>query len=187
MFYSKHNNREFLLLSEIKGRVSYDAVLDEEIKNNILILANGLKKIHSIDIASCPLESYPDLFLKTAKIRLELGLVDTKNFDPRWKDKTAEQLFKIIEENKPSNLDLVFTHGDYCLPNILIHKKKLSGFIDWSYGGINDRNYDIAAVIWSIGYNFGEEWVPLFIDEYGSDKIDLNKIKYFQKLNSFID
>ncbi len=187
LFYSKHNGREFLLLSEIKGRVSYNAVLDEEIKNNILILANGLKKIHSIDISNCPIETNPDLLLNIAKHRLELGLIDTNNFDPRWKDKTPEELFKFVEEKKPSSFDFVFTHGDYCLPNILVHKKKLSGFIDWSYGGINDRNYDIAAVIWSIGYNFGEEWVSIFIEEYGENKIDWSKIKYFQMLNSFME
>jgi aminoglycoside phosphotransferase len=145
-----------------------------------------LKKIHSIDIGDCPLESNPDLLLKIAKQRIDLGLIDNKNFDPRWKDKTPEELFKIVEEMKPSSFDLVFTHGDYCLPNILVHKKKLSGFIDWIYGGINDRNYDIAAVTWSIGYNFGEEWVPLFLDEYGTDKIDWSKVEYFQMLNSFI-
>jgi len=187
LFYSKFNNREFLLLSEIKGRVSYDAVLDEEIRNNILILAEGLKKIHSIEIDECPLNSHPDVFLDIAKSRLDQDLVDSKNFDPRWKDKTPAELYEIVKERKPSKYDLVFSHGDYCLPNVLVHNKKLSGFIDWCYGGINDRNFDIAAVVWSIGYNFGEEWVPLFLKEYGDDKIDWNKINYFQMLNSFID
>ena len=41
--------------------------------------------------------------------------------------------------------DVVFTHGDYCLPNVMILKGHLSGYIDWGYAGIGDRYLDKAV------------------------------------------
>ena len=38
--------------------------------------------------------------------------------------------------------DLVFTHGDYCAPNILVGAAPLhtvTGVVDWGYAGVADR------------------------------------------------
>ena len=67
----------------------------------------------------------------------------------------------------------------------MIQNGKLSGFIDWPWGGINDRYFDLAAVTWSIGYNYGEEWVEPFFELYGIKDIDWNKIHFYQMLNEF--
>ena len=31
--------------------------------------------------------------------------------------------------------DLVFTHGDYCLPNVIIDGEEVAGFVDWGRAG----------------------------------------------------
>ena len=184
-YFGVDNNIEYLLLSEIQGRNSHIVNSDDEKRTNIEILAKALRIIHDIDIKDCPLDNHPNKLLKIAKLRMNEWSIDPKQFDERWQNKTPQQLYQEILEIKPNNYDLVFSHGDYCLPNIMIHNGQLSGFIDWPYGGINDRYYDFAAVAWSIGYNFGEEWVQLFFDNYGIKKIDWERIKFYQMLNEF--
>lgn len=185
IYFGKKDDKVYLLLSEIQGRVSHFIESDEEKRRNIKILAEGLKKIHSISMTSCPINNTPDKLLQLAKERVEKGDVDATQFDKRWSDKSPEELFEEVVKIKPNKYDLVFSHGDYCLPNILVEERSLSGFVDWSWGGINDRYFDFAAVIWSIGYNYGEEWVNYFLEDYGIENIDLNRLKFFQMLNEF--
>ena len=185
IFFSIFEGREFLLISEIEGKVSFDAISDEEKRLVIRILAEGVKRIHDIDVDDCPLDNSPDILIQIAKDRMERNLVKSNDFDERWRNKSVEELYDEILRLKPDNLDLVFTHGDYCLPNIIINDGKLSGFIDLIFAGVNDRYFDLAAVVWSIGFNFGTRWVKYFFEDYGMKNIDWDKIKFFQMLNEF--
>ena len=185
IYFDIKNDIEFLLLSTITGQNSHTMKTKEEREVSIDILAKALKEIHQIGIKDCPLDNNPDDLLEIAKKKTETWILDSNQFDERWKDKTPKELYREILKIKPEEYDLVFSHGDYCLPNILIEDKKLSGLIDWPYGGINDRYCDFAAVAWSISYNYGEEWVPLFFEKYGIKNVDWEKIKFFQMLNEF--
>ncbi len=185
IFFSTFEGKEFLLISEIEGNVSFEVKSDEEKRSAIRILAEGIKRIHSIDASDCPINNSPDVLIQLAKDRMEKGLVKNNDFDERWKNKSDEELFDEILRLKPDNYELVFTHGDYCLPNIIINNGKLSGFIDLIFAGINDKYFDLAAVAWSIGYNFGTEWVKYFFEDYSMNNIDWDKIKFFQMLNEF--
>ena len=101
--------------------------------------------------------------------QLEINGVDTSQF----KDQPNESL--------------VFTHGDYCLPNIIIEERELSGVLDWDYAGLADPYADFASCVWSMGYNYGleeiaERWEPYFFMVYGLDDIDVGKLAYYRKL-----
>ena len=185
IFFSTFEGKEFLLISEIEGKVSFEASSDEEKRQNIRILAEGLKQIHSIEISDCPTDNSPDKLIQIAKNKLERKEISSSKFDKRWRTKTPEELFQEILEIKPNGYNLVFSHGDYCLPNIIFKDGELNGFIDWAYGGINDRYFDFAAVAWSIGYNFGEEWIKFFFEDYGLEEINWDRIKFYQMLNEF--
>jgi aminoglycoside phosphotransferase len=69
----------------------------------------------------------------------------------------GEDLYRELLDKRPDTEDLVFTHGDYCLPNILIDKWDIGGFIDWGRGGISD----------------------------GLESIDCSKIEYYRLLDEF--
>jgi kanamycin kinase len=63
---------------------------------------------------------------------------------------------------------LAFTHGDFCLPNVLAEGDRITGVIDWSLGGYGDYRMDLAAGSWSIRFNLGDEaYVKRFLDAYG--------------------
>ena len=185
MYFGKKDNIEFLLVSEIQGQNSHTFKTNSEKRICIKVLAETLRKIHKIDAKKCPIDNNPDRLLEIAKKKMEEFDLDPGQFDERWQNRKPRELYEEILKVKPETYDLVFSHGDYCLPNIIIKDNLLSGLIDWPYGGINDRYFDLAAVIWSIGYNYGDEWVPLFFERYGINDIDWDKIKFFQMLNEF--
>lgn len=64
--------------------------------------------------------------------------------------------------------DLVFGHGDYCLPNVLMEGNSVTGVIDWSRGGYQDRRFDLAMAALSIRHNLADEqFVHTFLTVYG--------------------
>lgn len=189
IYQSNNTDYEFLLLTEIPGKVSHEVFSRADIETNLKILAKGLQSFHVIPMGGCPNEVDVDKMIQHAKERLEQGLINDENFDIRWKHKTPDELFEDVKRLMPKEIDKVVTHGDYCLPNVLINNNELSGFVDLGFAGINDRYYDLAAISWSISYNFGQKWLPYFFEQYGInyDEIDRERMLFYQKLNEFIE
>ncbi len=82
-------------------------------------------------ITDCALNSTLDKKLKAAKFNIDNDLVDIDDFEENtigangFKDINA--LYSFLLNNKPKE-DLVFTHGDYCLPNVFSDGEKLQVF-----------------------------------------------------------
>ncbi|WP_246629228.1 APH(3') family aminoglycoside O-phosphotransferase [Mesobacillus maritimus] len=149
------------------------------------LLGSELKTLHNVNIENCPFNQRLEVKLKEAKRRVENGLVDEDDFDENRKGLKAQELYKVLISSQPKNEDLVFTHGDFCLPNIIIHKEQISGFIDLGRAGVADRYQDLALAIRSITSNFGREHVPFFLKGYGLKDIDETKVVYYQLLDEF--
>ncbi len=49
----------------------------------------------------------------------------------------------------------LFSHGDWCLPNVLTDGEKITGIVDWSDGGFRDPRIDLGTGIWTLRYNLG--------------------------------
>ena len=183
--YRRYKTFEYLLITKIKGTASFICSNEEERRRTIKILVEGLNLIHSLDINNCPFDRTLNFELENAKCRMLQGFVNENNFDSPRLGRTAESLYDELLLKSPKTEDLVFTHGDYCLPNILINEGKLGGFIDWEKAGISDRYQDIALCLRSVIYNFGEEWGPIFLDELNFGSIDYQKIEFYQILDEF--
>lgn len=63
-------------------------------------------------------------------------------------------------------------HGDACLPNFLADEWRLVGVVDLGALRVDAVEVDLAATVWSIGYNLGGGWVARFLDRYGYDSSD---------------
>ena len=85
-----------------------------------------------------------------------------------------------------SESDLLQTHGDYCLPNIILKEHTVSGYIDVALAGVGDRYQDLALAVRSLAYTNKADTslVELFFDTYGAS-IDVEKIAYYQLLDEF--
>ena len=53
---------------------------------------------------------------------------------------------------------MVFSHGDYCLPNIFGIRDKVTGYIDLGRAGISDKWCDIALCYRSLSHNYSGKY-----------------------------
>lgn len=177
----------YLLLTALPGRMACDAHYRRDIPLVAGTVGRALRCIHAVPLARCPFDERVDAKLERAERRVRDGHLDREEFAdcPTHADILA--LFERLRHSRPAAEDLVFTHGDYCLPNILLDDAgtKVLGFVDWARAGIADRYQDLALLARSFAYNFGPGWEPYLWEGYGLDVPDLDKIAYYQLLDRF--
>ncbi|MDP4171140.1 MAG: aminoglycoside 3'-phosphotransferase [Bacillota bacterium] len=185
IYFGKDEQNEYLLISEVKGTNASDATFKSNVPLLMAGLAKGLKRIHAIGIEDCPYDQRLESKIEEVRKRVEKGLVDEEDFDPARRGKKSEELFRQLLNTRPEREHLVFTHGDYCLPNIIMSGNEVNGFIDVGRAGVADRYQDIALAVRSIRRNFGEEMVHLFLKEYGLPDVDGSKVSFYQLMDEF--
>jgi len=123
-----------------------------------------LRILHEIDASDCPFQdTISDL----------LSMAEENSFRQNHLDDIAEYigiakakkcLYEIIA-NKHILKNDVLTHGDYCLPNIILDDWAFEGFIDLAEGGIGDRHYDLALGLWTLNWNLkSSKYGQVFLD-----------------------
>lgn len=93
---------------------------------------------------------------------------------------------KWLKKNKPKQ-ELVFSHGDLCLPYIFLKDGRVSSFIDLGDSGIGDKWRDIALCYRSLKHNFDgtyggravEDFNPNWLFEVIGLKPDWEKLRYY--------
>lgn len=179
-YFGQHQGKEFLLMSEVNGLDASSGVFKKNPEKMVTIIAEGLRKVHAIDISDCPFDQRLEKKIQNAKYNVDHRLVDEEGFQPEHLGMRAGELYELVVEKKPEQEDLVFTHGDYCLPNVIINNDKLSGFIDLGRAGVADRYQDLALGFRTLKYNLGSEsWAEMFLDFYGIEDVDYAKIEYY--------
>jgi aminoglycoside 3'-phosphotransferase-2 len=183
--YETQADRHFLLMTRLAGSDLASSVGTLPADRIVSILAKALKALHSVDPAACPFDHRLDRRIEDARKRVEAGAVDEDDFDDEREGRSADDLFTELCRLKPSQEDVVVTHGDACLPNFMASECAFTGFIDCGRLGRADRYQDLALACWSIRYNLGDEWVQPFLDIYGGPAIDETKIAYYRLLDEF--
>lgn len=175
---------EWLLMSALDGTDLASASAMPPLER-VRILAEALRELHRIGIDACPFDHRSDARIAAAKARMLAGHVDKTDFDEARMGRSAESLFRELEERRPAAEDLVVTHGDACLPNFVAADHGFSGYIDCGRLGVADRYQDIALAYGSIVYNFGEALVMPFLEAYGISEVDAEKMDYYRLLDEF--
>lgn len=121
------------------------------------LLAEGLKLLWSVDIKECPVQSGLDQKLRLAELAVCQGLCSTEDAEEDTYGEggfeNPKELLAWLKKNRPEE-DPVFSHGDYCLPNLFLKEGKVSGYIDLGRSGIADRYQDIALCYRSLKHNY---------------------------------
>ena len=188
--YHEWKNREYLLLTSLSG-VDASMPRPKEQHNAIVTaLAGGLRTIHATNISACPFDQTRRMRVVAAEANVRAGTVDESDFDEARAGRSASDLYAELTASAPPTEDRVFTHGDYCLPNVLLADDgkggyNIGGFVDCGNAGIADPYQDLALCARSVAFNFGPELVPVLFARYGVDRIDEAKLKYYQLLDEF--
>lgn len=185
LYWAEDAERQYLLISEIPGVMLFDDVLRDQLPAVVRLYATALHQIHAVQ--GCPFDMRLGVKISEAERKLRENQIDTDNFDDERQGRTPESVFRELMDTRPESEDLVFTHGDYCTPNVLVNPDTLalSGFIDWGRAGIADRYQDVALAARSVEYNFGREWVEPFLQAYGVQPPDAAKLKFYRLLDEF--
>lgn len=186
-YYGEDDQREYLLMSTLPGLIAFDRAFQDDVGTVVRLLAEGLRMFHDLPIADCPFDQRLDVTIAAAHQHMIDGEVDEDDIDMPWHGRPLRQIYNELVARRPSEEDLVFTHGDYCLPNILINPETmiLSGFIDLGRAGIADRYQDIALCARSLIHNWGQHWVMPFYEAYGLDTVDVKKSLFYLMLDEF--
>jgi len=188
--YHEWKGREYLLLTAVPGADASVRRPPEKHGAIVAALAAGLRTLHATNISACPFDQSRRVRVAAAESHVRAGLVREDDFDAARQGRTAVDLFSELVARSPASEDRVFTHGDYCLPNVLLIEDgaggfKVSGFVDCANAGIADRYQDLALCVRSVADNLGEEWVQPLLARYGLDRVDEDKLAYYQLLDEF--
>lgn len=178
-----HARHDWLLMSAVAGEDLASAAVDPA--DVIAIMASALHGLHALDIRSCPFDHRLFRRVAAGRARMEAGEVDESDFDEERQGRTAAEVFAELEALRPATEDLVVTHGDACLPNVMATEGRFSGFIDCGRLGVADRHQDLALACRSIRYNIGEAWVEPFLESYGPPEAEPAKCSWYRLLDEF--
>lgn len=145
-------------------------------------MARFLRTIHSISIQECPFDSSHVSRLAHARRRIDAGLVDEDDFDDERAGWTAEQVWQALQSAEPFAPDLVVTHGDFSLDNVLIADGGVVGCIDVGRLGVADRYQDLA-IAWNCLEEFGPALQDHFLAAYGVSEVDRGKLDFHLMLD----
>ena len=122
-------------------------------ENDFILLADTLRKVHSLRIQAEPV-----------KIKIQNESADLK------------QALKIITQH---DKELVLCHNDLNPKNILFSDEVK--FIDWEYAGVNDRYFDLACVC--VEFELSPLDEQYFLESYfQSKKSNENKLRAYKIL-----
>lgn len=184
------NSINYLLMSKVRGKMLCDEHYMQHPNELVSLLVQGLKMLWSVDIKECPYKNTIDNKLRLAEYRVKNNLcsVDDVEEDTYGENgfENPEHLLQWLKENKPQE-QLVFSHGDYCLPNIFVENGKIAGFIDLGRSGVADIYQDIALCYRSLIHNFSgkydgkqySDFKPEMLFEELEMEPDWDKIKYY--------
>ncbi|GMK37602.1 aminoglycoside phosphotransferase APH(3') [Paenibacillus sp. CCS19] len=177
---------EYLVTVEIAGAASYQ--INKEQRNDMVkLIAQGLRRLHEITIEGCPFDHSITQLMSIIRSNYDKGVIGTSDLFRKFSEDNLDKLIREVEDfARNLDEDLVFTHGDYSLPNIIVNGGCISGFIDLGNCGVADRYYDLAVAEKSIIRNFGEGYSDLFFNHYGIKNIDDKKIRFYQLVEHFV-
>lgn len=186
----KSGGTNYLLMERVDGEMSCSTDFLEDPDLLTELLAEGLRMLWNVDITACPYHNGLDNKLRLAEILVSNNRCEMEGVEPGTYGAdgfaSPADLLMWLKDNRPAE-NLVFSHGDYCLPNIFINQNKVNGFIDLGRSGIADKYQDIALCYRSLKHNFEGRYGGKIYEDFNLDLLfeklgiepDWKRIKYY--------
>ena len=190
--FETHDDKEYLLTSAIVGSTASDLLSADDISvrtaETFLTKAGvALRSLHDIDITHCALEERLDAKFARAWKNIQKSFLSEarSEFLLEHDGKTPEEVYCELNERRPSVEDLVFIHGDPCMPNIIVRDGEIAGTVDLDGAGVADRYTDIAIFFRSFERNcrVDLDHQGIFWKSYGLTEVDRDKLDFYTKLD----
>ncbi len=150
----------YLLTSRLQGKMAYEAPYIHDPDQLVQLLAQALQMVWRVDPSGAPAGLTLDEKLHLAQVRIDADIIDLEACDPDTFGpdgfSNPQALLNYLKANRPKE-DLVFTHGDFCLPNVFFRGGQVEGIIDFGRCGVSDRWQDISLCMRSLAYNLGTD------------------------------
>ena len=183
------NKLSYLLMSKCSGKIACSHEYMQRPMYQAEMLASALNDIWQVPWMYCPYHNTLEYKLIQAEYNVINNVVDIVDCNPETFSergfKDSEALLYWLQNNRPEE-ELVISHGDFCLPNILFNNGTMTGLIDLGRSGVADKWCDIALCYRSIKDNFSgrydHQWSG-YSNQYLFDalqiKPDWEKIRYY--------
>jgi len=175
-------DRTYLLMKAVQGQMVKSAIKAHSPESIVKALANGVNRLHSIDVTDCPFENTLDMKLTSARKLLENNQISTEDWEENTLFESPEALLEYLENNRPEE-ELVFTHGDYTKENIFIEGPEVTGFIDLGRAGIADQWQDLALCIRTLRKLYKSETLIALFLKIIEIPLDEKKLDYYIMLD----
>lgn len=187
--YVLRSDAEYLLTEAAVGLPASASEWRQAPMHVATALGRGLARLHATDVTTCPFDRRVGRQLEEARARLAAGRVREDDFDARRLGRNAAELFAELLARVPVHEDLVFVHGDFCLPNILLTQSEsalqVTGLVDCGRAGIGDRHQDLALAMRSLTDSLGPDTVAPFLSAYDHRGVDARLLEFFTVLDEF--
>ena len=180
------DNFDCMVTERVKGEDCTFAKYLDDPERLCDTLGEILYSLHSesFDINIC--EDYTKKYLALAKKNYESGNYDKLAFPDSFGYKSADEAWSALCEGAKDLRSDTLSHGDFCLPNIMLDDWSFSGFIDLGNGGVGDRHVDIFWGIWTLEFNLKTNaYRDIFIDAYGRDLVNEDVLRVISAAEVF--
>lgn len=142
-----------LLTSAVPG-VPADQVSADELWAAWESIADAVRRLHAVPVAECPFRRGLDGVVGVARDVVSRDAVNPDFLPEEQRHTPPRELLarltgQLALRREQEAADTVVSHGDLCLPNILLDPRTLdvSGFIDLGRLGLADRHADLALLL----------------------------------------
>jgi kanamycin kinase len=170
---------QWLVTAALPGDNAVSEQWKERPRDAVIAIAEGLRAMHdTLPVEKCPFTWDASDRIFAARQR---GHLDPAQWHPDHADLTLDTALALIDAT-PKIEKTVVCHGDACAPNTLIGPDgHHTGHVDLGALGIADRWADLAIGSWSLTWNYGPGWEPLFFEVYDVEP-DPDRIAYYRLL-----
>ncbi len=145
-------------------------------------IGRAFAHLHALPVAACPFDETLGIRLARAEEAVRSGAVDPEAFDARNRGVSPAALYERLKAGAPTHEDLVVTHGDATLANLILSADGEVGFLDCGHAGKADRYVDLALVIAGLAERFGNHARRSFAQGYGARAWNAGKAGFYLDL-----
>lgn len=191
--YEEEADQRYLLTTRVPGRMLCDPNEMMPLHRTAERIAEALHLLWSVPVSACPSDMGLDRKLRL--IEEDIDHSTTANAEPKTYAPggfaSPEALLHYLKDNRPEENKIV-THGDLCLPNILVTPSGALGFVDLGRSGLADPWCDIALGYRSLKHNCNgihgsyPGWTEsLLFDTLGIPR-DEERLRYYLLLDELV-